>query len=329
MSTPFSHFFTKINQISPLEHDFTEGLSAIALTPKTLYFRGKLPENVLKDGKQMRPKVVAIVGSRHNTKYGEEIAYKLAYELGERGVIVVSGLAYGIDSIAHRGCLAANGITLAVLGTRIGDIYPKQHISLAREIIEKHGAIISEYPPCTAEYQNAPLAPGEYYDKSTCKREFDPKSSFLHRNRLISGLADMVVVVEAAEKSGSLSTATHALNQGREVFAVPGNITSPYSQGCNKLIKQGAIPYTEPKDVIELLFPEEYLKKHKSLRRQNLIGDTDVETLILQAIAAGLRSGEEIMQATHLPPEVFNQTTTLLEIKGRVRPLGMNTWGLT
>ena len=346
MSTLFSHFFAKINQISPLEHDFTEVLDSIVLTPRTLYFYGKLPENVVKKPnpakvsqnnsaatssqktRTERPKTVAIVGSRHNTKYGEEIAYKLAYELGKRGVIVVSGLAYGIDSIAHRGCLAANGITVAVLGTPIDRIYPKQHISLAREVLEKHGAIISEYSPYTAAYQNAPLAPGEYYDKDTCKRELDLKSSFLHRNRLISGLSDIVVVVEAAEKSGSLNTAAHALEQGKTVFAVPGNITNPYSQGCNKLIKQGAIPYTEPKDILELLFPEEHAKKCKSLRRQNLIGDTDAETLILQALAAGLRSGEEIMDATHLPPEVFNQTTTLLEIKGRLRSLGMNTWGL-
>ena len=95
MSTPFSHFFTKINQISPLEHEFTEVLDAIALKPKTLYFYGKLPENVLKNDKHTRPKTVAIVGSRHNTKYGEEVAYRLAYELAKHGVIVVSGLAYG------------------------------------------------------------------------------------------------------------------------------------------------------------------------------------------------------------------------------------------
>ena len=113
MSTLFTNFFEKINQIPPLEHDFTEVLSTIALKPKILYFRGNLPKNMLKTAKTgvlSRPKTVAIVGSRHNTRYGEEVAYKLAYELGKKGVVVVSGLAYGIDSIAHRGCLAAGGV---------------------------------------------------------------------------------------------------------------------------------------------------------------------------------------------------------------------------
>ena len=325
MSTPFSHFFTKINQITPLEHDFTEVLDSIALKPKTLYFYGKMPENVLKNSKKIRHKAVAIVGSRHNTKYGEEIAYKLAYELAKHDVIVISGLAYGIDSIAHQGCLDAGGITLAVLGTSIDHIYPKNHLKLAAQIIQQNGAIVSEYPPRTTEYKDAPLAPGEYFTE-TNQRTQDPKGSFLYRNRLISGLADIVVVVEAAEQSGSLNTATHAIDQGKEVFAVPGNITNPYSQGCNKLIKQGAIPYTEPKDILELLFPEEYLKKHKKLRQAKLFGDTDVETLILQALAKGLRTGEEIMAVTHLPPEVFNQNITLLEIKSRVRSLGANKW---
>ena len=299
MSTLFTDFFTKINHFSPLERDFTEKLASIALTPKTLYFRGKIPENV--------SKTVAIVGSRHNTRYGEEVAYKLAYELGRRGVVVVSGLAYGIDSIGHRGCLDAGGVTVAVLGTPIDEIYPREHSSLAREIVEKNGAIISEYAPGTKVY---------------------PKVSFLERNRIISGLSDIVVVVEAAERSGSLNTATHALEQGKEVFAVPGNITSPYSQGCNKLIAQGATPYTEPDDILRLLFPEEFVKKHQNAKKQGLIGDNDVETAILTALSEGLRSGEDIMKAKKLPPEVFNQSITLLEIKGRIVSLGLNHWGL-
>lgn len=324
MSTLFSHFSIKINQFSPLEHNFTEVLDSIALKPKTLYFYGKIPENMSKNGQQIRPKTVAIVGSRHNTKYGEEIAYKLAYELGKHGVIVISGLAFGIDSIGHRGCLDAGGTTIAVLGTRIDDIYPKKHAPLAREIIDNGGAIISEYAPLSS--QEASLGPAEYYKDG--KRQIDRKLSFLYRNRLISGLSDIVVVVEAAEKSGSLNTATHALEQGKEIFAVPGNITNPYSQGCNKLIKQGAIPYTDPSDILRELFPEDYAKKHHKLRQALLFGDTDVETMILKAIATGAQTGDLIMKLTHLPPEVFNQTITLLELKSRVRALGMNTWCL-
>ena len=326
MSTLFTHFFDKINTISPLEHDFTEVLGSIALTPKTLYFRGKLPENMSKNDPK-RPPVVAIVGSRHNTRYGEEIAYKLAYELGKHGVIVVSGLAFGIDSIGHKGCLDAGGTTVAVLGTRIDDIYPKPHLPLARQIVEQNGAIISEYAPKDL-LKTASIAPAEYLDKITGRRTIEQRASFLYRNRIISGLSDIVVVVEAAEKSGSLNTATHALEQGKEVFAVPGNITSPYSQGCNKLIKQGAIPYTEPDDVLRLLFPEDYVKKRQKAKKQGLIGDNDVETTILGALGDGLRNGAEIMEKTKLPPEVFNQHITLLEIKAKVRSLGMNNWSL-
>ena len=306
MSTPFSHFFEKINQISPLEDEFTEGLASIALVPKTLYFYGKMPKNVSKNHSG-RPKCVAIVGARHNTRYGEEVAYKLAYELAQHGVVVISGLAYGIDSIAHRGCLAAGGVTVAVLGTPIDQIYPRKHLPLAAEILEKNGAIISEYAPHEAVFT---------------------KTSFLERNRLISGLADVVVVVEAAVRSGSLNTATHALEQGKEVFAVPGNITNPYSQGCNKLIAQGAHSYTEPSDILEFLFPAEYAKKRQIAKEQNLIGDSDAETAILKVLAKGVRRGEEIMQKALLPPEVFNQTISLLEIKSRVRSLGANNWTL-
>ena len=233
MSTLFSHFFQKINQISPLDANFTEVLSSIVLMPKTLYFYGKIPENVLKNGKIERPKAVAIVGSRHNTKYGEEVAYKLAYELARHGVIIISGLAYGIDSIGHRAAIDAGGKTIAVLGTPIDEIYPRNHKTLAEEIVKTGGAIISEYAPGTRVF---------------------PKTSFLERNRIISGLSDIVVVVEAAERSGSLNTATHAIDQGKDVYAVPGNITSIYSTGCNKLIRQGAIP--EPDDILRELFPE-------------------------------------------------------------------------
>ena len=331
MSTLFTHFFDKINTFSPLEYNFTEGLSSIALMSKTLYFYGKMPENMSKNGSNQppeRPKTVAIVGSRHNTRYGEEVAYKLAYELGKRGVIVISGLAYGIDSIGHRGCLDAGGITIAVLGTRIDDIYPKKHLSLAEEILDKNGAIISEYAPKDL-LEDAPLAPGEYIDKKSKKREINQRASFLYRNRIISGLSDIVVVVEAAERSGSLNTATHALSQGKEVFAVPGNITSPYSRGCNKLIGQGAFPYTEPDDILRVLFPDEYLKNYQKAKKCGLIGDTDVETTILKALSEGFRSGEKIMEKSNLPPEVFNQTITMLEIKGRIRSLGMNNWGLS
>lgn len=307
MSTPFSHFLEKINHFSPLERDFTKQLEHIALTPKTLYSIGKIPENVVQDGVSYRPKAVAIVGSRHNTKYGEEIAYQLAYELGQRGVVVISGLAQGIDSIAHRGCLDAGGTTVAVLGTRIDEIFPRSHQPLAVRILESGGAIISEYPPAS---------------------HVNPKYSFLCRNRLISGLSDAVVVIEAATRSGSLNTATHALAQGRDVFAVPGNITSPYSAGTNRLIAEGAIPYTAPSDVLDLLFPAAAIEEWRTARGRGLIGDNDVETKILGAMAQGYRSADSIMAAAQLPPEVFGQSITMLEVKGRIRAIAAGGWML-
>lgn len=373
MSTLFTDFFVKINQMSPLEHSFTEVLDTIALTPKLLYFRGEMPKNVSKNGKSVRPKTVAIVGSRHNTKYGEEVAYRLAYELAKRGVVVVSGLAYGIDTIAHRGCLDAGGVTVAVLGTPIDRIYPRAHEPVARQIIKQGGVIISEYAPSTsdninipgpgagstANYTSTPLAPGEagfdgvnwigfkpnqadtssdcIQEKSLAatlnthlfvRRRVDQKQSFLYRNRLISGLSDIVVVVEAAERSGTLNTATHALERGKTVFAVPGNITSPYSRGCNRLIREGAVPYTSPDDVLWSLFPEDYVRTKHRLKQKRLIGDNDVESLILKSIADGVNSGDDIMKSAKLPPEVFGSAITLLEIKGRVSPLGMNNWTL-
>ena len=330
MSTLFSHFFAKINQFSPLEHDFTEVLDTIVLKPKTLYFYGKIPENMSKTNnfnytlqnekskksttknrtksKTERPKTVAIVGSRHNTRYGEEVAYKMAYKLAKNGVVIISGLAYGIDSIAHRACLDAGGTTVAVLGTPIDYIYPVAHKSLAKDIIEKGGAVISEYAPGAKIF---------------------PKTSFLERNRIVSGLSDIIVVVEAAEKSGSLNTAAHALEQGKEVFAVPGNITNPYSQGCNKLIKHGANPYTDPEDLLRLLFPEKYTKKNKKQDQMLLFGDTEEETSILRTLSRGLRDGEDIMKALNMPVAEFNQTMTLLEIRGVVRSLGANKWSLS
>jgi len=306
MSTLFSHFLSKNNEIRPQEADFTEVLESIAVKPKMLYFYGKMPQNVQIRGlaeKAERPKTVAIVGTRKPTAYGAEVARKLAYECAKRGVIVVSGLAFGIDSIAHRGALEAGGVTAAVLGTPIDYIYPKSHWGLAEEIVRTGGVVMSELPA------------GAEFHSNTC---------FLQRNRIIAGLADVVVIAEAAERSGSLNTAAHALEQGKEVLAVPGDITRPMSAGCNKLLRQGASPYLCPEDVLDLFFPPQ--RKRKLTQAKLLIGDTAAETQILQAIAAGVERGEEIIAQTGLSVSEFNQNMTMLEIKGRVLGLGMNKW---
>lgn len=289
----------KINKIRPEENKFTEVLKTLAFKPEMLYFYGKLPEK--------REKTVAIVGSRRNTRYGEEIAYKLSFELAKRGVVVVSGLAYGIDAIAHRGAVDAGGVTIGVLGTEIEKIYPKANLDLARKMIDLGGAVMSEWHEGDAIYPD--------------------KGSFLLRNRIISGLSDAVIVVEAAEKSGSLNTATHALDQNKMLFSVPGNITNPYSKGCNKLIKEGAEPLTEVSDVIDFFFPVKKIRRKKG-QELLIFGDDENETKILKMLAEGVSDGSEIVEKTGISVSDFNQTATILEIKGRIRALGANQWAL-
>lgn len=201
---------------------YPENLSKISGFPEELYIQGKiLPED---------EKAVAIVGSRITSKYGREVAYKFSYELAKKGVTIVSGLARGIDTIAHTAALDANGRTIAVLASGIDIIYPPENISLAKKII-KSGALVTEFPAGTK-----PL----------------PKN-FLARNRIISGLSLAVLVIEGKSRSGTLSTATHAANQGREVFAVPGPINSPLSALPNYLIENGAQIAKKPEDILEYI----------------------------------------------------------------------------
>jgi len=276
-----------------IDQDFLRPLKNIPDPPQNLWLQGALPEG-------QRPKVVSIVGSRKNTRYGEEVAYKLAYDLARHGIIVVSGMAYGIDACAHRGCLDGGGITIAVLGTAINRIYPARNLRLAKKILER-GAIISEYGI----------------------DELTGSWSFLQRNRIVSGLADAVVIIEAAARSGTSITAAHALEQGRDVFAVPGDITRPLSVGCNRLIKQGAMPFTETEDILGVIFPNQA----KQLKFE-VFGDTPSEQKIIDALRAGLRDGDKIIETLGLSASEFNQTVTLMEIKGTIRSLGANHWAL-
>lgn len=292
----------KINEIRPQDNEYTKVLQTIALTPKLLYYYGQWP--------QTRLKTVAIVGARKNTKYGEEIAFNLAKALAEKGIIVISGLAYGIDSIAAKGALAGGGSTIAILGTEIEKIHPSAHIPLAEKIVENGGVVASEF---------------HLGDK------LDYRYSFLQRNRLISGLADAIVVVEARERSGSLNTASHALAQGKDVFAVPGDINRQTSQGCNRLISSGANPYLGIKDFIDYLFPTPKNRKTKKNHHEeqiSLFGDTDDEKNILRLLASEVKDGDEIIERLGLDVVTFNQTITMLEIKGAIKSLGSNYWTL-
>ena len=208
--------------ITLADEGYPERLKTIIDPPLALYVRGALAD--------ADAVAVGIVGSRRASLYGLECAERLAYELSLRGITVVSGLALGIDGAAHQGALKASGRTLAVLGSGLGRLYPPEHASLAKSVAAQ-GAVLSEFP-----METMPLP-----------------SHFPRRNRIISGLSLGIVVVEAARRSGALITADCALEQGREVFAVPGPMTSTTSQGAHELVKQGARLVTSVDDILEEL----------------------------------------------------------------------------
>lgn len=281
----------KINKLSPQSHNYLKLLDGIANTPDSLYLIGEMPSK--------RCTSVAIVGSRKPSAYGKEVTYQLAYELAKRGVVIISGLALGVDGIAHRAALDAGGTTLAVLANGLHKIYPSNHQQLADEIVRKGGAIISEYEPGT---------PAMGF-------------RFLERNRIVSGLADAIIITEAAARSGTMSTAAHALGQGKEIFVVPGNITSPLSAGCNALLKQGASPVTSPDDILESIAPE-LLQPQAMLP----LGSTAAETAIITLLQSGVRDGEELQQKSNMPAHELATALTMLEINGTIRSLGANQW---
>ena len=285
----------KINTIAPEGNEYLQIVTSIAKPPKLFHYAGILPE------KRLPP--VAIVGSRKPTAYGKEVTHRLAYYLATRWVVVASGLALGIDAIAHTAALEAGGVTIAILGNGLPDIYPATNQQLANKIIERGGAVLSEYP---------------LHEKAR-------PHYFLERNRLVAGLSDAVIVTEAALRSGTLNTAAHALEQGKDVFVVPGNITSPLSAGCNALIKQGAFLLTEARDVLERIAPAAATSQQASLP----LGHTELETKIITLINQGIRDGDELLEKAACDPTEFATTLTMLELSGSVRAMGANRWTLS
>lgn len=283
----------KINIISPQDYDFLQIIDTIAIPPKKLYFIGRIPSE--------RTPTVAIVGTRRPTVYGKEVTHQLAYDLASRGITIISGLALGVDSIAHRATLEAGGTTLAVLANGLDQIYPATHRQLAKDIVKSGGAIVSEYEPDVEPH----------------------RFRFLERNRIVSGFADAVIVTEAAIRSGTLSTVAHALEQGKEVFVVPGNITSPLSAGCNNLIKQGAHPITSADDVLEIIAPD-LLNPQVSLA----LGNNPLESKIISLLQSGIRDGDQLQNKSGVTASEFSQSLTMMEINGIIRALGGNQWTL-
>lgn len=267
-------------------------LREIPDAPQTLYIRGKLFTNEA---------CFAIVGTRKCSDYGKEIAFSFAKELAKAGLVIVSGMARGIDSYAHKGALEAGGRTIGVLGTGLAEkaIYPKENLNLARQIIEKGGCLISEYPPETR----------------------GSRFTFPQRNRIISGMCLGVLVVEAKVGSGALITAKWARKQQRKVFAVPGSVHSINSRGCHLLIGKGARLVEKPEDILKALS----LKPLPLPEAQPNI-ESKTTGLILNSLEKGSLHIDKIIEQTKLSPRVVSSTLSLMESDGKVKNLGANVF---
>ncbi len=268
--------------------EYPKLLRKISASPPVLYVRGKmLPRDEM---------AVAVVGTRKASTYGREVAHMLTLELARCGVTIVSGLARGIDGEAHRAALSAGGRTLAVLGSGVDVIYPGEHRDLA-ERVAQNGALVSE-----------------------CPMGAKPEAgNFPARNRIISGLSLGTLVVEAGRESGALVTARHALEQGRDVFAVPGNILAAGSRGVNEMIRDGAKTVVSAEDILQELnlnMVTEFVEA-----RESLPGTND-ETRLLSQMEAEPVHVDDLVRATGMPIADVNSTLILMELKGMVRHLG-------
>jgi len=239
---------------------------------------------------------IAIVGTRRASAYGREVAHMAATELAQHQVSIISGLALGIDAIAHKATIEAGGRTVAVLGSGVDQLYPAQNRGLAHQII-KHGAVISEYPLGTR-----PEA-----------------SNFPPRNRIISGLSRGVIVIEAGQQSGSLITSTFAAEQGRDVFAVPGSILHPGSSGCNQLISEGAIPFLSVNNVLDHLDLVQ-LSVQTEVRRSTPADP--LETTLLTHLTHEPRHIDDLVRCTTWPSAQVSSLLAIMELKGFVRQVG-------
>jgi len=268
-------------------------LAEICDAPSILYSRGTLePRDQL---------AVAIVGSRRCTLYGEQQAERLARTLANSGITIISGLARGIDAAAHRGALKAGGRTIAVAATGLATVYPPEHRELA-EAVSEQGALVSE-----ASLSQQPK-PG----------------LFPQRNRIISGMSLGVIIVEAGRKSGALHTARHAMEQGREVFAVPGRIDSPASLGCHNLLRDGVTLIRDANDVLEELGPllePVSQADHEEIHVPRELNLNDVEREILNHITLEPKHIDEVLREAAIDAARVLSTITVLEMKHLIRRL--------
>ena len=263
---------------------YPSSLSDIPDPPAVLFFEGELE-------KALQKPVVAVIGSRRSSVYGLGVARSLSRALSSSGICVTSGLARGIDGEAHRGSLEAGGPTIAVLGCGIDVPYPPEHSRLARSITNC-GALVSEYPPGTKP----------------------DRFNFPERNRIISGLSRGVIVVEAGERSGTMITVNSALDQGREVFAVPGEVTRSTSFGTNRLLKEGASLVTSVDDVLEVLGIS--VKKQTASRLPDVEGE--VAVAVVQLLADSPLHFDEMVRKLELDTGALQAELLMLEMQGHI-----------
>lgn len=272
--------------------EFPGRLRNIPDPPYALYVKGKLPHE--------EKKAVAIVGARRSTPYGEKYALEFGEKLAEYGISVISGMARGIDGTAQRGALMGKGKTYAVLGCGVDICYPREHIGLYADILENGGGILSEFPPGT------PPAP----------------QNFPRRNRIISGLSDLVLVMEARSKSGSLITADLALEQGRDVYALPGPVNSSLSQGCNELIRQGAGILLSPEMVLEVLNIDCLEGSEKITKNKKVLESG--ENMVYSRLGLYPKNLSQLTEETMLPANEVLERLVSLELKGYIREVSKN-----
>ncbi|MBU0545814.1 DNA-processing protein DprA [Patescibacteria group bacterium] len=274
------------------ESDYPKLLAEIADPPHTLFYRGKLPE----DGKPS----LGVVGTRKSSNYGKQMCEVLVGPLATHGLVIISGLALGIDGIAHKTALDAKGITIAVLGCGVNkqSVYPAAHKLLAEQIIANDGAVLSEYPP--------DFLPTQY--------------SFPARNRIIAGLSHGTIVIEAPLQSGALITARLALDYNRDVMAVPHNATNLGGEGCNKLIKMGAKLVAKPEDALEAINLQNFLKT--SPVQPNLLPANSTEEKIQNCLSREPKHIDLITKESNLDSPTVTSALTMMEIKGLVRNAG-------
>ncbi|MFZ2725904.1 MAG: DNA-processing protein DprA [Methylococcaceae bacterium] len=276
--TPQCHVLTIEHPLYPAQ------LLEISNPPPLLFVRGK-PEI-------LRLPQVAIVGSRNPSAQGMETGFQFAKALSEKGLVITSGLALGIDAASHQGALAAKGLTIAVTGTSLDRVYPSKHKDLATQIVQT-GALVSEFPPNTVA----------------------KASNFPQRNRIISGLCRGLLVVEAAKDSGSLITARFALEQNREVFAIPGSIHNPLARGCNALIREGAKLVETTQDILEELnYKIQIDKKSSSTSTQSTL-DLEQQTL-LNLVQFSPTSIDNLVELTGKSTDILVSGLLILELQG-------------